>query len=165
MYCTNYLQLIYYLSAINVNFPDIIDMYFPYVQIWNANNPYFSSLSYMIIPQSKFTRGDVNNSIGAKAFYVSASDKLPWLLPIVFLFWLIKLSDFWNHSSSTWWMKFVCKLIELLKYNFFLRMCIELELEICFNAVVNIYFVSLASITRLVRFLNKIWNNIAFIGS
>ena len=30
---TNYLQLIYYLSAINVNFPDIIDMYFPYVQI------------------------------------------------------------------------------------------------------------------------------------
>ena len=29
----NYLQLIYYISAINVKFPDIIEMYFPFIQI------------------------------------------------------------------------------------------------------------------------------------
>ena len=138
----NYLQLIYYISAVNVNFPDILDMYFPYVQIWNANNPYLSKLSYLVIPESKFTRGDVSSSIGSKAFYVSASDKLPWLLPVVILFWIIKLTDYWEIKSKNKWLSWIGKLILLAKYNFFLRMCIELELEIGFNAIINIYFVS-----------------------
>ena len=30
---TNNLQLIYYLSVLNVNFPDIVNVFFPYVQI------------------------------------------------------------------------------------------------------------------------------------
>ena len=39
---TNTLQLIYYLSVVNVNFPDIVNVFFPYIQICNANNKYVS---------------------------------------------------------------------------------------------------------------------------
>ena len=139
---TNYLQLIYYISAVNVSLPDILDVYFPYVQVWNSNNPYLSKLSYLIIPESKFTRGDVSKTIGAKAFFVSASDKLPWLLPVIILFLLIKLTDYWENRSQNKWISWIRELILLTKYNFFLRMCIELELDIGFNAIINIYFVS-----------------------
>ena len=139
---TNYLQLIYYISTVNVILPDILDVYFPYVQVWNSNNPYLSKLSYLIIPESKFTRGDVSKTIGAKAFFVSASDKLPWLLPVIILFLLIKLIDYWEVSSQNKWVRWIGELVLLTKYNFFLRMCIELELDIGFNAIINIYFVS-----------------------
>ena len=81
---TNTLQLIYYLSVVNVNFPDIVNVFFPYVQICNANNQYVSDLSYMIIPSSKFESG--NTAFGQTAFYVNCSDKIPWLIPVVILF-------------------------------------------------------------------------------
>ena len=139
---TNYLQLIYYISAVNVNFPDIINIYFPYIQIWNANNPILSEISYLAIPKDKFVRGDVSDSIGSKAFYVSASDKLPVLIPVVILFWIAKLTDIWKKCDQIWCLKYVYRLIDHLKYNFFLRMWIELELELAFTAIVNIFFVS-----------------------
>ena len=116
---TNYLQLIYYISAVNVNFPETINMYFPYIQIWNANNPFLSKISYLVIPKDKFTRGDVSDGIGSKAFYVSASDKLPFLIPVVILFWLAKLTDFWKKCDQIWCLKYVYRLIDYFKYNFF----------------------------------------------
>lgn len=97
---TNYLQLIFYISVINVTLPDLLDVYFPYVQICNANNPYLSQLSFMVIAEDNFTRGDVS-SIGAKAFYVSAADKLPWLVPIVVLFCVVRLTDCCKVSSDS----------------------------------------------------------------
>ena len=143
---TNNLQLIYYISAINVNFPDIINEYFPYVQIWNANNPYLSRVSYLIIPEANFKRGDVNNSIGPKSFYVSWSDKIPLLVLIFIIFIILKLTDFWYLKSDIKWINYVFKFIASLKYNFFLRIWIELMLEVSFNAIVNIYFVSIFNV-------------------
>ena len=81
---TNNLQLIYYLSVLNVKFPDIVNAFFPYIQICNANNQYVSDLSYLIIPSSKFRSG--NTAFGQTAFYVNCSDKIPWLIPVVILF-------------------------------------------------------------------------------
>ena len=51
---TNYLQLIYYISAVNVNFPDIIKSLFSSIKFWNADIPFFSPLSYMLIPERNF---------------------------------------------------------------------------------------------------------------
>ena len=138
----NYLQLVYFISAINVNFPDVLSIHFSWIKIWNADIPFVSPLSYMIIPKSMFIRGDVSERIGSKAFYVNASDKLPWLLPVVILFLLVKLTDFWVKHERIWCLKYTFRLIDYLKYNFFLRIWIELELEIAFAATVNIFFVS-----------------------
>ena len=139
---TNTLQLIYYISVINVNFPDIVNFFFPYVQIWNANNPYLSDASYLIFPESKFSDFSEGNNIGHTSFYVNCSDKIPWLIPVIFLFIFVKLTDYWKPKENQKKLKYFLKLVGKLKYDFFLRISIELELEVAFNAIVNIYFVS-----------------------
>ena len=101
-----------YISTVNVSLPDILDIFFPYVQVWNSNNPYLSKLSYLMIPESKFTRGDVSKTIGAKAFFVSASDKIPWLLPVIILFLLIKLTDYCEVRSHNRWLSWIGELVQ-----------------------------------------------------
>lgn len=89
----NTIQLMYYISKINVHFPDTISTYFEYLQISNADNPYIRSFSFWLISDEHFTRGDVNEKIGSKSFYVTNADKLPWLVPVTLLFLIIKLID------------------------------------------------------------------------
>jgi hypothetical protein len=138
---TNTLQLMYYISVINVHFPDTLESFFPFLKASNADNPYFKYLTYLIIPQSEFTRGEVNSKIGPMAFWVSSSDKLPILFPILFAFLAIKIVDMLVGENALGWAKYIFKINNYLKYDFFIRITMELMVEITFTSLVNIYFV------------------------
>ena len=140
---TNYLQLIYYISTVNVSLPDVLDMFTFHMSRFEIQ----TTLTWANCRIWWYLKASLREemwvkTIGAKAFFVSASDKLPWLLPVIILFLLIKLTDYWEIRSHNRWLSWIGELVLLTKYNFFLRMWIELELEISFNAIINIYFVS-----------------------
>jgi hypothetical protein len=67
----NTLQLMYFLSFVNVNFPPEVDNMFEYFSYANANNEYMSAFAFVLIPEEKFERGEVNEKLGDKAFYVN----------------------------------------------------------------------------------------------
>ena len=90
---TNTLQIFYYMSKIYVRFPDFVNEFFSYLKYSNANNSYLTRLCFLIISDSHFKRGNVNDRIEEKAFYLSSSDKIPWLIPLIFLFLIIKIFD------------------------------------------------------------------------
>ena len=90
---TNTLQIFYYLSYVYVQFPGNVTFFFSYLQYSNAKNDVISYLSYMVIPENSFTRGSVNDRMEDKAFFVSSSDKMPWLLIFLLLFLLIQIID------------------------------------------------------------------------
>lgn len=90
---TNTLQLIFFMSMINVKFPEVLSVYFPFLQISSAENPFFSQLSFFLIPEEHFTSGEVNDKIGPKSFYVSNADKFPIIIPLTILFAIIKVYD------------------------------------------------------------------------
>jgi hypothetical protein len=139
---TNTLQLMYYISVISVHFPDALESFFPFLKASNADNPYFKYLTYLIIPQSKFTRGEVNSKIGPMAFWVSSSDKLPFLFPILFAFVMVKVVDMLVGENAVGIARYVLHANNYLKYDFFIRITMELIVEIIFTSLVNIYFVS-----------------------
>ena len=136
----NTLQIFYYFSYVYVQFPNNVTNFFSYLQYSNAKNDIISYLSYLIIPESKFTRGSVNDRMEDKAFYVSSSDKMPWLIPFIFLFALIKIIDWLTMNLDSRIIRAVKKFFEQFKYNFFIRLWLELYLEISVNATINIYF-------------------------
>ena len=76
----------FYISVVNVHFPENVGLFLPFLQASNADNPYLRFISYFFIPEKYFTRGIVNDKIGPKAFYVSSADKLPILVPILIIF-------------------------------------------------------------------------------
>lgn len=90
---TNTIQLFYFMSFMNFNYPNNLDTFFPYLQFSNADNPYIRSLSSKIVDEGKFDQREVSERIGIVSFYVTNADKLPWLLPVTVLFAIVKISD------------------------------------------------------------------------
>lgn len=85
---TNTVQLFYFISMINLNFPSNLDNFFPYLQASNADNPYLRSFSSMIVSEDNFDQTEINDRIGNTSFYIANADKLPWLIPVTILFFL-----------------------------------------------------------------------------
>lgn len=139
---TNTLQLIYFMSMVNVYYPDALSNYFPYLQISSADNPFFRTLSYLIVSDEHFTRGDINDKMGAKSFYVSCADKLPIAIPLLLLFIFIKLFDFVTCKEGPKCIQTFRKFLTFFKWDFYIRIAMELTLELSFGAMVNIIDVS-----------------------
>ena len=83
---TNTLQLMYYLSVINVHFPSNLSRFFPYIHSSNADNPYLKSLTLFVIPANSFKGVEINDQLGDSSFYMNSADKLPYIVPALFLF-------------------------------------------------------------------------------
>jgi hypothetical protein len=82
----NTLQLMYFLSFINVNFPELMSEMFKYLKYANADNEYMKKFTFLLIPEDKFERGEVNEKLGDKAFYVNSADKVPIIFIMFFFF-------------------------------------------------------------------------------
>ena len=138
----NTLQMFYFLSYINLIFPYNADEFFGFLAYANAQNEYLSWITYQIIPQSKFTRGSVNDRIGDKAFIVSSSDKIPILILITLFLAFLLIFDLSHLKKKFKIMYYLDKLLHFFRYDFFIRFGFEIFLETYFNALINIYFVS-----------------------
>lgn len=89
----NVLQMFSFLLYTFVRYPDNVNSLFEYLSYANAENEYLSKLSFLLIPEDKFMRGDVNHKIGAKTFYVSSADKLPLMIGVVIILITVLLFD------------------------------------------------------------------------
>mmetsp|Transcript_41597 Transcript_41597/g.48010 ORF Transcript_41597/g.48010 Transcript_41597/m.48010 type:complete len:304 (-) Transcript_41597:430-1341(-) len=141
----NTLQLLFYLSYIYVNYPDNVESFFTYLKYSNADNEYLKFVSFKIIPESNFKRGNVNNRIGEKAFYVNSADKIPMLILILFAFLLTITLGSVSQNNRGRFMRLVLKLLDFLKYNFFIRFCMEMFLDMTFTSLINIYWYDVSS--------------------
>lgn len=147
---TNTLQLAYFLSKVNVNFPDQVVSFFDYLKFTNANNNYMSDFAFLMISEDKFKRGDVNERMGSKVFYISWSDKIPWTIGVIIFFVIIKIVDHLKYKPERKCLNFLAKLFDYFKYDFFIRMSMEVFLEINFNAILNMYFIDFSTIYEII---------------
>ena len=137
---TNTTQILYFLSKVYVNFPADVVQFFSYLRYSNAKNQYLSDFSFMFVSDSNYKRGTVNDRIEDKAFYVSCADKLPWLFPLIGLFLFIKLIDCFDAKPERKCLKLLKKTINWFKYDFFIRLCVEIYTEVMFDSIVNLSF-------------------------
>jgi hypothetical protein len=138
----NTLQMMFFLSYVNVEFPDFVQTFFSFLDYANLDNEYTRAFTNLIVSGSNFKRGDVNDRIGAKAFYVSSADKVPILVVLVIGFFLTLLFDRLDIQNKNKCVRFSVKSFEYLQYNFFIRFGTEVFLEIVIHSIVNIYWVS-----------------------
>jgi hypothetical protein len=138
----NSLQMMYFLSYVYVQFPDYVETFFSFLDYANLDNQYTRFLTSKIISNDNFKRGDLNDRIGAKAFYVSSADKVPLLIILVVMFVLTIIVDMLKIKDKNKWVDFTVRMFEHLKYNFFIRFGTEVFLELVINSSVNIYWVS-----------------------
>lgn len=139
----NTLQVLYFMSYINVTYPDNLNMIFTFLKYANANNIYLSQLTYIMIPKENFSDDLVNDNIGEKSFFLNTSDKILALIFIAPIFAFTFTFDNLNLRRQNWFMRYLYVVVEYFKYNFFIRVGLEIFLEVFMNAIVNIYFVSI----------------------
>ena len=137
---TNTLQIFYYMSKFYTHFPNNLINFNSYLKYSNMKNVYLSQISYLLLSDKHYKRGTVNDRVEEKAFYVSSSDKLPWSLLLIAFFVLIKIVDIIKIKDDNKFMNFIKKYMNYLKYDFYIRLWLEVYLEISINASVNIYF-------------------------
>ena len=106
---TNTLQIFYYMSKFYVHFPNNLTYFFSYLRYSNVKNVYLSYISYFFLSDSHFKRGTVNDRVEEKAFYVSSSDKMPWSLPLIVFFILIKIVDMIKPKEENKFVNFMKK--------------------------------------------------------
>jgi hypothetical protein len=150
----NTLQILYFISIINVRYPSHLENFFEYLGIVNADNEYISMFTYLFVSENKFTRGEVSEKVGDKAFFISWSDKIPILFIIYSIFILTFIFDIFNPRRNKPIIKFIMKTVDYFKYNFFLRFGMEMILELLINTLINIYFVSFAFVYIIVWFFH-----------
>ena len=92
----NTLQLMYFLSYIYCEFPTHLEEFFTYLKYANPENEFLSYVTLVIIPESHFQRGTVNDRIGDKAFWVNSADKVPILVIFLIAFLFTLLFDLMN---------------------------------------------------------------------
>lgn len=138
----NTLQVMFFMSYINVAFPRNLDTFFTYLTYANANNVYLSEFSFLIIPEENFNQDEVNDKFGEESFYLNSSDKIPVLFLTVGVFAFTFIFDKLNLQNDSRVLRVIYKVVEYFKYNFFIRLGLEMFLELFMNAIINIYFVS-----------------------
>lgn len=138
----NTLQLIFYISFVYVNYPSGVKDFFKYLKYSNVDNEYLKYMTLHIIPESNFNRGNVNDRIGEKAFYVNSADKLPVLLLIILAFFLTLIFGSIKTQNRGRCLSIFLKVFNFLKYNFFIRFGMEMFLDMTINSMINLYWVS-----------------------
>lgn len=89
----NTLQVMYFLSYVSVRTPSYVTSFNSYLSYSNLDNQYSEYLTISLISENNFKRGDVNDQIGPKAFYISAADDLPLLVVLILVFIITIMSD------------------------------------------------------------------------
>lgn len=62
----NTLQILYFISYINVEFPSMLNTFFEFLQYANANNEYLSELTLLVISEDHFNQEELNDKFGEK---------------------------------------------------------------------------------------------------
>ena len=96
----NTLQIMFFLSYVFVKHPGYVNEFFSYLAYSNLENKYLEYLTLSLISSDKFTRGNVNSQIGPKAFYISAADKIPFLISLLVIFIITIVSDIFKLSQK-----------------------------------------------------------------
>ena len=139
----NTLQIIYYINFIYVVFPTDLETVFELLSWANADNEYLAMLTFVILPKENFNQDEVNGKFGEKSFYINSADKVPVIFTTCILFLFTFVFDKLKLTQNNKWLKIVYMIVEFFKYNFFIRLGLEMFIELFFNGLVNIYFVSL----------------------
>ena len=145
----NTLQILFFLSFVYVEFPKDLDSIFKYLSWANADNEYVAELSFLLIPENKFSEVEPKGKFEDVAFYVSSADKIPILISIILVFTFTLTLDCLNITQRNKCMRIVYKIVEYFKYNFFFRFGIEIFLELILNSLVNIHFVSILNLISI----------------
>ena len=139
----NTLQIIYYINYIFAVFPTDLKTVFDLLSWANADNKYLAMFTFTILPKDNFNQDEVNGKFGQKSFYINSADKMPVIFITCILFLFTFIFDKLKLAQNNKWLKILYLIVEYFKYNFFIRLGLEMFLELFFNGLVNIYFVSL----------------------
>ena len=137
----NTLQIIYFMSYIHLKYPSHLSTFFQYLGYANANNEYLSMLTFLVIPEHKFTQVEINEKFGDQCFFINSSDKIPIIIMAAILLWIILVLDFTKVEATHKFTRMIVRVFKGLKYNFFFRFGLEMYLELLFNGLVSLYFV------------------------
>lgn len=138
----NTVQILFFISYIHIEYPKNLKAFFKYLEYANANNEFLSMLTYLIIPEKKFSQDEVNEQFGEKLFFLNSSDKIPVLLVTLVWFGCVFAFDRLALKDKGILFRWIYRVMAFFEYNYFIRFGLEIFLDLFLNSQINIFFVS-----------------------
>jgi len=165
MWCMiNTLQIIYYIGLMSLLYPPHVNVFFGFVALANANNVLLERLSIWVFSKRITDVNPVTSRFEAlgmqnDSFIGNASDKIPVIFAVLcyFVFIVICLIVLKFVKKENWFTRLIRKLDRGLRYNFLIRLIIELYLDLSVSSILN-----LSKVNKDSNFIDIVFSIIAF---